>query len=92
LAKKPKKNKVGGTDKATIQANLRAAGLKPYKKNGVDENDPDWNDDLDEFVARSIPHQINDNGVTKTVSINLNTLVAKRGSNDEVIGWTYQED
>jgi len=56
-----------------------------------EERDPDWGADLSELVARSAPHEIVEDGVTVTVRVKLETLVAELGRFGEIKAWIYEE-
>lgn len=73
-----------------MKARLRALGLKEHVKKGRpgEFHDPDWNNDLMDLKTRSG----NPTGHPNKLHVKIDTLVVVVGSDDDVIGWSYEMD
>lgn len=76
-----------------FRARLRVLGVKEHVRQGRSSaTDPDFSHDIADIKGRATPHIINTSTGPVTVSVKMNTIVVKVDDNDELIGFTYQED
>ena len=92
----PNENANDTAKRAVILGALNALGVKPSgtfrgENGGRPPTDPDFAADIAQLSARSVPHDINENGITVSVSVKLDTLVIEVDEDNEVTAWMYEE-